>query len=128
MAKPFPALPGFYKFLFLYVEPISTLLPPFLIWFFPGANWFYNELIVTGRPVTSLDNRTTMAIWQLASCFGLLGMLSSFVFRAARDALADDPAAQERIIGASFKAMAIADVSVMSRRSITHANGLQVTQ
>ena len=40
----------------------------------------------------------------------LLGLLSSFVFRAVRDALPDNPAAQERILGASFLAMAIADV------------------
>jgi hypothetical protein len=117
MAKPFPALPGFYQFLFLHVEPLSTLVPAFLIWFFPGATWFFNELIVGGILSTSLDSRTTMAIWQLASCYGLLGMLSSLVFRAARDALPNDPVAQERIVGASFKALAIADVSVMSHSS-----------
>jgi hypothetical protein len=41
----------------------------------------------------------------------LLGMLSSLVFRAIRDALPGNPAAQERIIGASLLAMALADVS-----------------
>jgi len=41
----------------------------------------------------------------------LLGMLSSLVFRATRDALPGNPAAQERIVGASLLAMAIADVS-----------------
>jgi hypothetical protein len=41
----------------------------------------------------------------------LLGMLSSLVFRAIRDALPGNPAAQERILGASLLAMAIADVS-----------------
>ena len=40
----------------------------------------------------------------------LLGMLSSLVFRAVRDALPENPAAQERIIGASLFAMAVADV------------------
>ena len=49
----------------------------------------------------------------------LLGMLSSLVFRAARDALPDNPAAQERIIGASLFAMAVADVSTLG--SIRHA-------
>jgi hypothetical protein len=44
----------------------------------------------------------------------LLGLLSSFVFRAVRDALPDNPIAQERIIGASLKALAIADVSSSS--------------
>jgi hypothetical protein len=124
MAKPFPALPGFYATLFLHIEPLSTLFPAFLIWFFPGATWFFNELMVGGRPETSLDSRTTMAIWQLASCYGLLGMLSSFVFRAVRDALPNDPAAQERIIGASFKALAIADVSLMSHKWRDHVNGI----
>jgi hypothetical protein len=38
-------------------------------------------------------------------------MLSSLVFRAIRDALPGNPAAQERILGASLLAMAIADVS-----------------
>jgi hypothetical protein len=41
----------------------------------------------------------------------LLGLISSFVFRAIRDALPDNPAAQERILGASFLALGIADVS-----------------
>ena len=40
----------------------------------------------------------------------LLGMLSSLVFRAVRDALPDNPAAQERILGASLFAMGVADV------------------
>ena len=44
----------------------------------------------------------------------LLGMLSSLVFRAARDALPDNPAAQERIIGASLFAMAVADVRIFA--------------
>ena len=42
----------------------------------------------------------------------LLGMLSSLVFRAVRDALPENPAAQERIIGASLFAMAVADVRI----------------
>jgi hypothetical protein len=41
----------------------------------------------------------------------LLGLISSLVFRAARDTLPHDPVAQERIIGASLTALAIADVS-----------------
>ena len=40
----------------------------------------------------------------------LLGLISSFVFRAIRDALPNNPAAQERILGASFLALGIADV------------------
>lgn len=41
----------------------------------------------------------------------LLGMISTFVFRAVRDALPGNPAAQERIMGASFLALALADVT-----------------
>jgi hypothetical protein len=40
----------------------------------------------------------------------LLGMISSLVFRAVRDALPNDPVAQERIVGATLAALAIADV------------------
>jgi len=43
--------------------------------------------------------------------FFLLGLLSSLVFRAVRDTLPNNPAGQERLIGASLLALAIADVS-----------------
>jgi hypothetical protein len=45
----------------------------------------------------------------------LLGLISSFVFRAARDALSNDPVAQERIVGSLLAALALADVSRSSR-------------
>ena len=102
-----------------------------MAWLFPGAAWFHNQLIPDGTPVPAAlsDARTTMAIWQLGNCswptynpmfndsrapitgYLLLGMISSFVFRAVRDALPDNPVAQERIMGASFTALALADVS-----------------
>jgi hypothetical protein len=51
----------------------------------------------------------------------LLGLISSFVFRAVRDALRGQPAAQEQILGASFAALAIADVSAVSlKRCSSH--------
>jgi len=73
MTKPFAVLPGFYNLLFLYLEPVSTILPAFLIWFWPGWSWFHQELYPgSGRPVLGLDTagdvRTKMAIWQLGSC------------------------------------------------------------
>lgn len=104
-------------------------MPTFMAWAVPGAAWFHHELIPSASSVPlALDPRTTMAIWQLGNCmfplsplwhflsqcfrgYMLLGLLSSFVFRAVRDALPNNPAAQERILGASFLAMAIADVS-----------------
>ncbi|KAN0124555.1 hypothetical protein V8E53_015821 [Lactarius tabidus] len=108
----FPALPGVYRALFLYIEPVSTILPAVLIWTTPGAAWFHHELIpAPGESPNSLEARTRMAIWQLGNCYLLLGMLSSFVFRAIRDALPGDPIAQERILGASLLAMAIADAT-----------------
>lgn len=51
------------------------------------------------------------------SGYVLLGLISSLVFRATRDALPHDPVAQERIIGASLSALAIADVSTLSLHS-----------
>ncbi|EJD04448.1 uncharacterized protein FOMMEDRAFT_133719 [Fomitiporia mediterranea MF3/22] len=109
----FPALPGFYKLMYLHLEPISTIAPSFFVWLFPGTAWFYGELIPGAPPVKedSMDPRATMAIWQLTNCYLLLGLISSLVFRAVRDALPHDPVAQERIVGASLMALAIADVS-----------------
>ncbi|KAG1809935.1 uncharacterized protein HD556DRAFT_1316715 [Suillus plorans] len=112
MVRNFAALPGFYRTLFLYIEPVSTVSPAILAWFFPGASWFHHELIPTTTAASGpLDARTTMAIWQLGNCYLLLGLISSLVFRAIRDALPNNPEAQERILGASFTALALADVT-----------------
>ncbi|KAI0771040.1 hypothetical protein BD413DRAFT_554724 [Trametes elegans] len=113
LISEFPALPGFYQLLFLHIEPISTVMPAVMAWSFPGAAWFHHELIPDGTPVpAALSNpRTTMAIWQLGNCYLLLGLISTFVFRAVRDALPANPVAQERILGASFTALALADVT-----------------
>lgn len=79
---------------------------------YPGPAWFHYQLIPSDAPIpTSLDPRSTMAIWQLGNCYMLLSMLSSFVFRAVRDAIPENPAEQERILGASLFAMAVADVT-----------------
>ncbi|KAI0042240.1 hypothetical protein FA95DRAFT_1682648 [Auriscalpium vulgare] len=108
----FPALPGLYQALFLYIEPASTILLFFMIWLVPGAAWFHHELIPDGTPApAALDDRTTMVIWQLGNCCLLFAMLSSFVFRAVRDALPENPAAQERILGAHLFCMTIADAT-----------------
>jgi hypothetical protein len=86
----FPALPGAYKALFLYIEPgtvssthiyyspllltrfnvvVTTILPAFLIWFTPGAAWFHHGLIPDPHEsFASIDARTRMAIWQLGNC------------------------------------------------------------
>jgi len=118
----FPALPGFYQLLFLHIEPISTISPAFLGWFFPGAAWFYRGLVpevvgvretLTTVTESTLDVRARMAVWQLTNCYLLLGLISSLVFRAVRDALPHDPVAQERIVGASLLALALADVTHM---------------
>ncbi|KAI0248666.1 hypothetical protein BJV78DRAFT_1233475 [Lactifluus subvellereus] len=122
----FPALPGAYKALFLYIEPASTILPAILIWFTPGAAWFHHELIPAPQdPSIGLEARTRMAIWQLGNCYLLLGMLSSLVFRAIRDALPSNPAAQERILGASLLAMAIADATHIAASFIALPDSLR---
>ncbi|KAI0791742.1 hypothetical protein C8Q75DRAFT_805348 [Abortiporus biennis] len=110
----FPALTGFYRILFLYLEPLSTIIPSLMIYRFPGAHWFHHELIPDGTappPPGFLDQRSVMAVWQLANCYFLLGMLEGLGLRAARDALPGNPVAQERIVGATLFAMAVADVT-----------------
>ncbi|CAL1697048.1 unnamed protein product [Somion occarium] len=109
----YPAVTGFYRLLFLYLEPFSTVLPAVIIWGVPGAAWFHHELVPDGTPPSEafMDARTTMAVWQLGNCYFLLGLLEGLGLRAVRDALPDNPVAQERIAGATFTAMAIADVT-----------------
>lgn len=91
------------------------MLPCLFIWTLPGTAWFHHELIPDGSPAPTAarisDARTEMTVLQLGNCYLLLGMLSSLVFRAVRDALPDNPAAQERILGASLFAMAVADAT-----------------
>ncbi|KAI0762395.1 hypothetical protein C8Q74DRAFT_1371449 [Fomes fomentarius] len=112
LISEFPALPGFYQLLFLHIEPFSTVLPAIMAWWQPGAAWFHHQLIPDGSAVPATANpRTTMAIWQLGNCYLLLGLISTFVFRAVRDALPNNPVVQERILGASFTALALADVT-----------------
>ncbi|KAJ7630397.1 hypothetical protein FB45DRAFT_915388 [Roridomyces roridus] len=112
MASSFPALDGFYQLLFLYLEPISTMLPALMSWFAPGPEWFHFQLIPSNGPVpTSLEPRTLMMVYQLGNCYLLLGLVSSLVFRAARDSLRQDLVAQERVVGALLTALALADVT-----------------
>ncbi|KDR85212.1 hypothetical protein GALMADRAFT_233921 [Galerina marginata CBS 339.88] len=109
----FPALPGIYRILFLYLEPMSTITPAVMVWLFPGASWFHHQLIPSNlpSPTVALEPRTLMAVWQLTNCYFLLGLISSLVFRAVRDALPNNPVAQERILGASFLALGLADLT-----------------
>ncbi|TFL06271.1 hypothetical protein BDV98DRAFT_559137 [Pterulicium gracile] len=129
----FLALAGFYNCLFLYLEPISTLTPFLFIHLYPGgAAWFHSELIppvggVGSSKLALLDSRTEMAIWQLGNCYILLAMISSLVFRAIRDALPDNPVAQERIVGAALLAYAIADVTHIVASWISLPDSLQLS-
>jgi hypothetical protein len=107
----FPALSGYYKLLFLYLEPASTMYPAFWTWVFPGAKNFHDELIPNSAPSGPLDPRTTLAIMQLGNTYLLLSLLSSLVFRAVRDAVPNNPVAQDKIIGAALIALAIADAT-----------------
>ncbi|KAF5361692.1 hypothetical protein D9758_007362 [Tetrapyrgos nigripes] len=115
MSEDFAALPGFYKLIFLHLEPISTMSPALLIWFWPGASWFHHGLIPSSSatpPSGFLDERTNLAYPKSSSGYMLLGLISSIVFRAIRDTLRSDPVAQERILGAALTALAIADVGL----------------
>lgn len=41
-----------------------------MVWFFPGASWFYHQLIPSASPVpvAPLEPEALMAIWQLINC------------------------------------------------------------
>ncbi|KAJ8497187.1 hypothetical protein ONZ51_g640 [Trametes cubensis] len=75
---------------------------------FPALPGFYQLLFLHIEP-TSTVMPAVMA-WVFPG-YMLLGLISTFVFRAVRDALPNNPAAQERILGASFTALALADVT-----------------
>ncbi|EUC53818.1 transmembrane protein, putative [Rhizoctonia solani AG-3 Rhs1AP] len=121
MPEPDWALGGLYKFVFLHLEPVSTITPAIATFILPGSTWFYNQLVpgLTPAPDSGVDVRARMAVLQLANCYMLLGLISSFVFRAIRDSLPQNPIAQENIIKATLIALAIADV--------THVLGTFVT-
>ncbi|KAL9716034.1 hypothetical protein Ac2012v2_000478 [Leucoagaricus gongylophorus] len=112
MSDSFLALPGLYRLVFLHLEPILTIVPILSVWGYPGVNWFYQEQIpsstLTSGPV---DDRTRIIVAQLTNCYLLLGLLSSIVFREVRNTLPNNPAGQERLIGASLLALAIADIT-----------------
>lgn len=60
------ALSGFYEFVFLHLEPVSTITPAVLTFAFPGSTWFYNQLI-PGLPPSldsAVDPRARMAVLQ----------------------------------------------------------------
>ncbi|KAK0198119.1 hypothetical protein F5146DRAFT_73220 [Armillaria mellea] len=109
----FPALTGFYLFLFLYLEPMSTMIPAVMILTFPGAAWFYHELIPTSspEPLETLNARSKLAVWQLGNCYLLLGMISTVVFRTIKNAVPKDPQLQERLVGSLLFCLAVADLS-----------------
>lgn len=73
--------------------------------------------------VSELDHHVMMFLIHFrAQCatpgYLLLGLISSIVFRAVRSTLRHDPVAQERIIGASLTALALADVSCCYNKSL----------
>ncbi|KAJ3992860.1 hypothetical protein F5050DRAFT_1785940 [Lentinula boryana] len=142
MTDNLQVLPGLYRLLFLYFEPMSAIVSAPMIWIWPGAAWFHHEQIPhpnrLSLPLESLDPRTAVALWQLGNCYMLVGFMVSFVFRVTADTFRDNPVAQERIVGAILTALAIADVvhvlssfmgippeirfSITSWNGITHGN------
>ncbi|KAF9056391.1 hypothetical protein BJ165DRAFT_510430 [Panaeolus papilionaceus] len=112
--KPYPALPGYYKFLFLYLEPISEV-GPFVMSLKEGASWFYNELVPpTGPPPKDLDARAVIAIWQLAICYMLIFVITSLIFRSIRDSFQDRLDLQEKMTGTLLFCLGLADVTHMT--------------
>ncbi|KAF8761857.1 hypothetical protein RHS01_01008 [Rhizoctonia solani] len=99
MAEPRWALGGLYKFVFLHLEPLSTITPAIVTFIFPGATWFYNQLVpgLPTVPDSDVDTRARMAVLQLAN--------------SIRDALPHDQTSQEKIVGATLVALAIADIT-----------------
>ena len=47
----------------------AVLMSVLMIWIYPGASWFHQQL-VPSIPSTNvnLETRTLMAIWQLSNC------------------------------------------------------------
>ncbi|KAF7367413.1 hypothetical protein MSAN_00803900 [Mycena sanguinolenta] len=111
----FPALRGFYQLLFLYIEPLSTMLPALMSWtVVPWRGMVPPPADSLFEPCPSFCSGRTNANDGLATRelrYLLLGLVSSLVFRAARDSLQKDPVAQERIVGSLLTALAIADVT-----------------
>ncbi|KJA29380.1 hypothetical protein HYPSUDRAFT_32802 [Hypholoma sublateritium FD-334 SS-4] len=106
----FDTLPGYYKFIFLYFEPISEV-GPLIGSLMYGPSWFYNELTPSSEPPpTDLDPRAAIAIWQLSICYLLLFLIQSFGYRAVRDTLKNNLAGQERIMGVFLGSLAMADI------------------
>ncbi|KAF9015382.1 hypothetical protein BDQ17DRAFT_1230041 [Cyathus striatus] len=102
-------LTGYYKLLFLYLEPLSSLCPILMVRFSGPEKW-YNTFVPGMQPARSLEPGTEMAIWQLANSYFALCLVSTFMLRAVRTALPKDLVAQERIIGATLMALGTADI------------------
>ncbi|KAH8799630.1 hypothetical protein DL96DRAFT_1564605 [Flagelloscypha sp. PMI_526] len=112
----FPALPGLYKYLFCYLEPASTLFAGFTIYVYPGALWFYNELLpptsaVNLRVERFPDYNSHQVTLQLANCYFLLGLISTFAFPAIRKTTSNNLEVQEKLVGAMLTPLAIADIT-----------------
>ena len=69
MASAFPALPGLYSFLFMYMEPVSTFAAATSIWFYPGTAWYFHSMVPSSTAVPAvLDDRSQQAMWHLGNC------------------------------------------------------------
>ncbi|KAH9049161.1 hypothetical protein EDB84DRAFT_1182185 [Lactarius hengduanensis] len=61
-------------------------------------------------PPAHLPLATTVTVVQLAHVCGLLGLINIFLLRAARRYLSDQPALQEKIVGALLTPLLIGDI------------------
>ena len=69
------------------------------------APWPLNE-----PPLTQLPRATLVTVVQLAHVCGLIGIVNFFVLSAARRHLAEQPAVQEKIVGALLTPLLVGDV------------------
>ncbi|KAG8992696.1 hypothetical protein FRB94_013447 [Tulasnella sp. JGI-2019a] len=98
---------GFYYYFFGLLEPISTLAGAAAGWT-NTLHFFHDQIPSTTTPI-DLDPRANMVVWQLASCYLLLAMISFTFFQSLRRVVAD-VASQEYMARQFLTCLALADL------------------
>ncbi|KAG8842816.1 hypothetical protein FRB96_004718 [Tulasnella sp. 330] len=105
--KSVTLLSGFYYYFFGLIEPISTLAGAAAGW--TNTAKFFHDQIPSNSYIRALDPRSQTVVWQLSSCYFLLGMLSFVFFRSLRQAV-KDAFIQEYMMKRYLACLAIADL------------------
>ncbi|KAG8872638.1 hypothetical protein FRB98_009499 [Tulasnella sp. 332] len=87
-----------------------------------AAGWtntakFFHDQIPSNSYIRALDPRSQTVVWQLSSCYFLLGMLSFVFFRSLRQAV-KDAFIQEYMMKRYLACLAIADVEAKTNDAI----------